>query len=259
MIGDSIKEQHCWCTISFIIIYYIMGRYSTVQSYADNSSDMRTIPYDQAVGSREINDTADKSAIKPNSNDNDTKQQQTSSQPKSNDEQQTKSLSIESANLKSDTTESTQQNQQRQQHTNSRNSKAASECNTNCLFVGGLHSRIQEVHLSKLFSPYGEVVSIKIVTNNPYGSGKLTTTESKGYAFVEYTTVEEARLAISRLDNRQLLGRTLTIRPSRRKMNELSRSGETKLTAAEAKMAASSVESKIEAVKRAIEEKKKGI
>ena len=233
-----------------------MGRYSTVQSYADNSSDMRTIPYDQAVGSREINDTADKSAIKPNSNDNDTKQQQTSSQPKSNDEQQTKSLSIESANLKSDTTESTQQ---KQQQTNSRNSKAASDCNTNCLFVGGLHSRIQEVHLSKLFSPYGEVVSIKIVTNNPYGSGKLTTTESKGYAFVEYTTVEEARLAISRLDNRQLLGRTLTIRPSRRKMNELSRSGTKELSAAEAKRAASSVESKIEAVKRAIEEKKKGI
>ena len=235
-----------------------MGRYSTVQSYADNSSDMRTIPYDQAVGSREINDTADKSAIKPNSNDNDTKQQQTSSQPKSNDEQQTKSLSIESANLKSDTAESLQQ-KQNQQQTNSRNSKAASECNTNCLFVGGLHSRIQEVHLSKLFSPYGEVVSIKIVTNNPYGSGKLTTTESKGYAFVEYTTVEEARLAISRLDNRQLLGRTLTIRPSRRKMNELSRSGTKELSAAEAKRAASSVESKIEAVKRAIEEKKKGI
>lgn len=235
-----------------------MGRYSTVQSYADNSSDMRTIPYDQAVGSREINDTADKSAIKPNSNDNDTKQQATSSQPKSNDVQQIKSSSIESAILKSDTAESLQQ-KQIQQQTNSRNSKAASECNTNCLFVGGLHSRIQEVHLSKLFSPYGEVVSIKIVTNNPYGSGKLTTTESKGYAFVEYTTVEEARLAISRLDNRQLLGRTLTIRPSRRKMNELSRSGTKELSAAEAKRAASSVESKIEAVKRAIEEKKKGI
>ena len=234
-----------------------MGRYSTVQSYADNSADMRTIPYDQAVGSREINDTTDKSATKPNSDDNDIKQLQASSQPKS-DEQQTKSLSIDSANLKSDTSESTQQNQQRQQ-TNSRNSKAASDCNTNCLFVGGLHSRIQEVHLSKLFSPYGEVVSIKIVTNNPYGSGKLTTTESKGYAFVEYTTVEEARLAISRLDNRQLLGRTLTIRPSRRKMNELSRSGTKELSSAEAKRAASSVESKIEAVKRAIEEKKKGI
>ena len=235
-----------------------MGRYSTVQSYADNSSDMRTIPYDQAVGSREINDTADKSATKLNSNDNDTKQQATSSQPKSNDEQQAKSLSIDSANLKSDTAESLQQ-KQNQQQTNSRNSKAASECNTNCLFVGGLHSRIQDVHLSKLFSPYGEVVSIKIVTNNPYGSGKLTTTESKGYAFVEYTTVEEARLAISRLNNRQLLGRTLTIRPSRRKMNELSRSGTKELSAAEAKRAASSVESKIEAVKRAIEEKKKGI
>ena len=229
-----------------------MGRYSTVQSYADNSADMRTIPYDQAVGSREINDTADKLATKPNSNDdNDTKQ-------KSNDKSTTKPNSIDSSNLKNDTAESLQQ-KRNQQQINSRNSKAASECNTNCLFVGGLHSRVQEVHLSKLFSPYGEVVSIKVVTNNPYGSGKLTTTESKCYAFVEYTTVEEARLAISRLDNRQLLGRTLTIRPSRRKMNELSRSGTKELSAAEAKRAASSVESKIEAVKRAIEEKKKGI
>ena len=160
-----------------------------------------------------------------------------------------------------------EQQQQQQQQVK----QSAVVCETNCVFVGGLHPRIADVHLQKLFKPYGKVDRINVVThpNNTdkstktsakYGGGSLQ--QSKGYAFVEYSSVESARLAISRLNGRQLMGRSLAVRPSRKKMAEIARAskdagkGE---TVEEARREYSAVQSKIEAVKRAIDEKKKGI
>lgn len=159
-------------------------------------------------------------------------------------------------------------------------SNSAASCDTNSLFVGGLHPRIGDLHLQKLFSPYGEIVRIHIVTNNPgdYQShtihSKATTMptkykvgqqQSKGYAFVEYTRVESAQLAISRLDGRQLMGRSLAVRPSRKNTinqdrvsgTNISKVG-TVMTAEEARREYRSIQSKIEAVKRAIEQKRNG-
>lgn len=157
-------------------------------------------------------------------------------------------------------------------------SNPASSCDTTSLFVGGLHPRIGDLHLQKLFSPYGEIVRIHIVTNNPgdYQSHtihskamtvptkyKVGQQQSKGYAFVEYTKVESAQLAIARLDGRQLMGRSLAVRPSRKKtINQDRVSGSnvgeagTIMTAEEARREYRSVQSKIEAVKRAIEQKR---
>lgn len=160
-----------------------------------------------------------------------------------------------------------EQQQQQQQQVK----QSAVVCETNCVFVGGLHPRIADVHLQKLFKPYGKIDRINVVThpNNTdkstktsakYGGGSLQ--QSKGYAFVEYSSVESARLAISRLNGRQLMGRSLAVRPSRKKMAEIARAskdagkGE---TVEEARREYSAVQSKIEAVKRAIDEKKKGI
>jgi RNA recognition motif-containing protein len=154
-------------------------------------------------------------------------------------------------------------------------------CDTISLFVGGLHPRIGDLHLQKLFSPYGEIVRIHIVTNNPSESQshsihskasvptkyKVGLQQSKGYAFVEYTKVESAQLAIARLDGRQLMGRTLAVRPSRRKTNNQDGVGSganlgkirTAVTAEEARREYKAVQSKIEAVKRAIDQKKHGL
>lgn len=153
-------------------------------------------------------------------------------------------------------------------------------CDTSSLFVGGLHPRISDLHLQKLFAPYGEIVRINVVTNHlesPSGNiySKVTAPpkfkaglqQSKGYAFVEYTNVESARHAILRLDGRQLMGRSLVVRPSRRKTCNLDRvssgttSGKagTKLSAEEARREYRAVQSKIEAVKRAIEKNKEGL
>jgi RNA recognition motif-containing protein len=160
---------------------------------------------------------------------------------------------------------------------------SALSCDTTSLFVGGLHPRIGDLHLQKLFSPYGEIVRINIVTNNPSDSQshsihsksavptkyKIGLQQSKGYAFVEYTRVESAQLAIARLDGRQLMGRSLAVRPSRRKTSNQDRighgvnSGKTgtgaTMSAEETRREYRAVQSKIEAVKRAIEQKQKGV
>ena len=161
-----------------------------------------------------------------------------------------------------------------------------SACDTPSLFVGGLHPRISDLHLQKLFCPYGTIVRIHIATHNPsiqdkpnssnYSKSQMPAKyiaglqQSKGYAFVEYNSIESARLAISRLDGRALMGKTLAVRPSRRKKNDVSSGGfgSTKdatgdkgsaVTVEEARREYGAVQSKIEAVKRAIEQKKKGL
>ena len=232
-----------------------MGRYSSVQSYADNNPTMRTISHEQATGTS----ASQSSGTATNTSPNDTADRSEVENPPSSQ------LSDEAGSAAAG--EQQQQQQQQQQQIK----QSAVVCETNCLFVGGLHPRIADVHLQKLFKPYGKIDRINVVThpNNTdkstktsakYGGGSLQ--QSKGYAFVEYSSVESARLAISRLNGRQLMGRSLAVRPSRKKMAEIARAskdagkGE---TVEEARREYSAVQSKIEAVKRAIEEKKKGI
>ncbi len=94
--------------------------------------------------------------------------------------------------------------------------------------------------------------------------------QSKGYAFVEYNSIESARLAIARLDGRTLMGKTLAVRPSRQKKfggiggvvggSSSSRSAcrdDFAIEIKDAKRQYSAVQLKIEAVKRAIEENQK--
>lgn len=227
-----------------------MGRYTNVQSYADNSPTMRTISYEQATG---------RASVAANTTNTDIRNEV--EQPPA------RADAAISPQQKSDDDAAAAKSAQQQQQ----NASAAALCDTNSLFVGGLHPRISDLHLQKLFSPYGEIVRISIVTHNKndYKPNKYATSlqQSKGYAFVEYTNIESARLAITRLNGRQLMGRSLAVRPSRRKMADVARSsggsdsgkGTTQITAEEARREYGAVQSKIEAVKRAIEQKKKGM
>ena len=146
-------------------------------------------------------------------------------------------------------------------------------CNTSTLFVGSLHPRIADLHLQKLFSPYGPINRIHIVThktaavpknNNLEGKSKIpskyafTSQQSKGYAFVEYDNIDSARMAMSRLDGRSLLGKNLVVRPARKQKVESLGFSETKvLTAEDAKKECKSIQSKIDLVKKALEDKTK--
>jgi RNA recognition motif-containing protein len=84
------------------------------------------------------------------------------------------------------------------------------------LYVGNLPYSATEASLNELFSRYGEVVSAKVITDADSG-------RSKGFAFVEMSTNEDAQKAISELDNSELEGRNIKVNEAKPKTD--SRSG----------------------------------
>lgn len=82
------------------------------------------------------------------------------------------------------------------------------------LYVGNLSFGATEDSIKTLFTQYGEVVSVKIITDSMSG-------RSRGFGFVE---MENADDAIAALNNQQFEGRTLTVNIAREK-TEGGRSG----------------------------------
>ena len=82
------------------------------------------------------------------------------------------------------------------------------------LYVGNLSFGATEDSIKTLFTQYGEVVSVKIITDSMSG-------RSRGFGFVE---MENADDAIAALNNQQFEGRTLTVNVAREK-TEGGRSG----------------------------------
>src|SRR5438046_280453 len=72
------------------------------------------------------------------------------------------------------------------------------------LYVGGLPYAVTEQQLQDLFAAHGTVVSAKVITDKYTG-------QSRGFGFVEMSTSEEAKKAISALNGTQLDGRSLTV------------------------------------------------
>jgi len=77
----------------------------------------------------------------------------------------------------------------------------------NNLYVGGLPYSVTEAQLEEIFSEHGSVVSAR-VTSDKF-SGK-----SRGFAFVEMASSEEAKRAIDALNGTDL-GRTLVVNEAR--------------------------------------------
>ena len=76
------------------------------------------------------------------------------------------------------------------------------------LYVGNLPFGISEDDLRKLFSEAGEVQSVKIVTDTYSG-------QSRGFGFVEMASKEEAEKAISLVNGKSVMNRTLTVNEAR--------------------------------------------
>ncbi len=72
------------------------------------------------------------------------------------------------------------------------------------LYVGNLPFSFSENSLKDLFSPYGTVESVKLVTDTFDG-------RSKGFAFVEMATEDEANAAIQGLNSKEVEGRSLRV------------------------------------------------
>jgi len=72
------------------------------------------------------------------------------------------------------------------------------------IYVGNLSYQASEQDLTNLFSEYGEVKSVKLITDKFTG-------RSKGFAFVEMAEESAASQAIDALDKAEFQTRTLTV------------------------------------------------
>lgn len=76
------------------------------------------------------------------------------------------------------------------------------------LFVGNLPYTASPTDLEKIFSQAGKVNSVSIVTDRATG-------QSKGFAFIDMGTKEEATAAIQQFDGKEALGRILKVNEAR--------------------------------------------
>lgn len=80
------------------------------------------------------------------------------------------------------------------------------------LFVGNLPFSLNETSLKELFAQFGNVDSVKIVTDAFDG-------RSKGFGFVEMSTETEANASVSGLNGSQVEGRSIKVDLARPKDN----------------------------------------
>jgi len=72
------------------------------------------------------------------------------------------------------------------------------------IYVGNLSYNTYENALRDIFSAYGQVDSVKIITDRDSG-------QSKGFCFVEMGSDNEARAAIEGINGREVDGRQLKV------------------------------------------------
>ena len=72
------------------------------------------------------------------------------------------------------------------------------------IYIGNMSFDTTEDHLRQAFESYGEVSTVKVITDRDSG-------RPKGFAFVEMSAKEEAIAAISGLNGQELNGRALNV------------------------------------------------
>ncbi len=82
------------------------------------------------------------------------------------------------------------------------------EVTTPRLYVGNLSYDANEADLEELFKGAGNVMSAEVVTN-------ARTQQSKGFAFVEMGSIDEAKRAVEILNDEDFMGRRLNINGAR--------------------------------------------
>src|SRR6516165_749982 len=80
--------------------------------------------------------------------------------------------------------------------------------NQNRLFVGNLSYQTMENDLQDYFSQTGVVTSVNLMLDKVTG-------KSRGFAFVEFATAEEAAKAVEQFHGKDFQGRALTVNVAR--------------------------------------------
>jgi RNA recognition motif-containing protein len=78
------------------------------------------------------------------------------------------------------------------------------------IFVGNLNFQTTQEDLRDVFTPYGSVEAVNIITDRDTG-------QARGFAFVEMTNRSEAENAIAGLNGAELNGRAMNVNEARPK------------------------------------------
>jgi RNA recognition motif-containing protein len=76
------------------------------------------------------------------------------------------------------------------------------------VYVGSLPFSATDTQLTEMFAKFGKVTSVNIITDK-------FTNRSRGFAFVEMESEEDAQKAIAGLNNTEFEGRTLIVNPAK--------------------------------------------
>jgi RNA recognition motif-containing protein len=76
------------------------------------------------------------------------------------------------------------------------------------LYAGNLSYNISEEELRNVFTPFGEVLSVKIITDAATG-------RSKGFGFVEMANNDEADKAIAGVNGTNVMNRAINVSEAR--------------------------------------------
>ncbi|GAB4018861.1 MAG: RNA-binding protein [Bdellovibrio sp.] len=72
------------------------------------------------------------------------------------------------------------------------------------LYIGNLSYQAKEEELTETFSEFGEVKSVRIITDRETG-------RPRGFAFVEMGDADQAQAALDGLNGKEVLGRTMKV------------------------------------------------
>jgi RNA recognition motif-containing protein len=78
------------------------------------------------------------------------------------------------------------------------------------IYIGNISYGMTPEEIKAVFTPYGNVLSVKIIADKQTG-------RSKGYAFVEMENDEEAQKAIKALNETEVKGRNVKVNSAHRK------------------------------------------
>lgn len=90
--------------------------------------------------------------------------------------------------------------------------------NESRLFVGNLSYQTMENDLQEYFSQAGVVSSVNLMLDKFTG-------KSRGFAFIEYASSDEAKKAVEMFHNKEFQGRALTVNIARPREERPARSG----------------------------------
>ena len=86
------------------------------------------------------------------------------------------------------------------------------------IYIGNMSFETTEDQLRQAFQGFGEVATVKIITDRDSG-------QPKGFAFVEMPTANEANAAISGLNGREMNGRALNVNEAKPREENTRRGG----------------------------------